>query len=133
MSDSPAEARSLLLFAMDHAIESVRAGNVRLTPLVAAEIDGQAELHRFDGDTLEESLAAATHYVTIECRPGMRAVLVYPGYLTDGERRSDAIYAESLDEWGNVTIVAQRYRPRSRLRGFEAIGNPVQLAVKGLL
>lgn len=132
MSDSAAETRSLLLFAMDHAIELVRAANGPLVPFVAADIDGQEELHRFVGETLEESLAHATRYVMTECR-GIRSVLVYDGYLTAGETRSDAIYAESVDEQGNVTVVAQRYRPRSLLRSFEAIGNPVQLAVKGLL
>ena len=132
MSDSPQTTRSLLSFAMDHAIDALRDGAAPLVPCVAATIDGHAELHNFVGDTLEESLASAVRYATLECR-GLPVVLVYDGHLTDGETRFEEIYAEAVDEHANVTVVAQRYRPRSRLRRFETVGNPVQLAVKGLL
>jgi hypothetical protein len=130
-TDSP-EPTSLLLIAMDHAVDRARAGNGRLIPFVVADRPGGTEFQRFPDEPADRALADAARFVAAECR-GARAVLVYDGTLVQGEARFPAIYAESVDEHGAVTVVAQRYRPRKLLRHFELVGNPVQLAVKGVL
>jgi hypothetical protein len=117
---------------MDHAIERARAGNGRLIPFVVVDRGSDPEFQRFADEPAEQALADAARFVTSECR-GERAVLVYDGSVVQGDARWPAIYAESVDERGNVTVVAQRYRPRKLLRTFEMVGNPVQLAVKGVL
>ena len=45
----------------------------------------------------------------------------------------DAIFAEALEADGTVTIFAQRYKPKARLRSFETIGNPALVPGKGKL
>jgi hypothetical protein len=133
MDVRPTEAKSLLLFAMDHATAWLRDAAGPLAPFVVFEGDEHAEqLRTFPADTQEESLSSATRFLATECE-GCRAVLVYDGMLTQGDSRWSAIYAESIDEHGAVAVVAQRYRPRTRLRRFESIGNPIHLAVKGVL
>ncbi len=124
--------KSLLLFAMDHGIDALRASDAPLIPFVAIEEDGVSRLHTFEGDNLAESIAGATRYVRTECR-GERVVLVYDGSLAVGDDRLEAIYAESVEIDGRVTVVAQRYKRRRFARRFQVIGNPVELAVKGVL
>jgi hypothetical protein len=127
-----AEPTSLLLVAMDHAIDRARAGSGRLIPFVVVDRGAGPEFQRFTDEPGEQALADAARFVSTECR-GARAVLVYDGLVAQADARWPAIYAESVDERGNVTVVAQRFRPRKLLRSFEMIGNPVQLAVKGVL
>lgn len=126
------ESTSLLLIAMDHAIERARVANAPLIPFVLTDTGATPEYHRFAGETFDDGVGLAARFVKTECR-GTRAVLVYSGYLTQASDRWDAIYAESIDGVGAVTVVAQRYRPRKLLRSFELVGNPVRLAVKGVL
>jgi hypothetical protein len=126
------ESTSLLLTAMDHAIERARVANAPLIPFVLTDTGGEPEYHRFAGETFDDGVGQAVRFVQTECR-GMRAVLVYSGHITQADDRWDAIYAESVDPAGAVTVIVQRYRPRKLLRSFELIGNPVRLAVKGVL
>jgi len=127
-----AESTSLLLIAMDHAIERARIANAPLIPFVLTDTGAAPEYHRFAGESFDEGVGLAARFVKTECR-GIRAVLVYSGYVTQADDRWDAIYAESVDPAGVVTVVAQRYRPRKLLRSFELVGNPVRLDVKGVL
>jgi hypothetical protein len=126
------ESTSLLLMAMDHAIERARVANAPLIPFVLADSGATPEYHRFAGEAFDDGVGLAARFIRTECR-GLAAVLVYSGYVTQADARWDAIYAESVDASGEVTVVAQRYRPRRLLRSFELVGNPVRLAVKGVL
>lgn len=117
---------------MDHAIERARVANAPLIPFVVTDSGTVPEYHRFAGDSFDDSVALAARFVKTECR-GIHSVLVYSGHLTQGDERWDAIYAESVDAVGEVTVVVQRYRPRKLLRSFELVGNPVRLADKGML
>lgn len=118
--------------AMDHAIERARVSNAPLIPFVLVSSGFEPEYHRFAGESFDDGLGLAARFIKVECR-GSRAVLVYSGSLTQADDRWDAIYAESVDEQGAVTVIAQRYRPRKLLRSFELVGNPVRLAVTGVL
>ena len=120
--------------AIDHGINSVRDGGL-LTPFVIIEREGDRSLVRFHADTLDDSVAQAIAKLTVEpITEGDRSVLVYDGYLTTPETgRMDAIFAEALEADGTVTIFAQRYKPKARLRSFETIGNPALVPGKGKL
>jgi hypothetical protein len=125
MDEISPETADLLFFGLDHGIDSVRAGGPMI-PFVIAERSGERSLARFVAETLEEGVAHAVD--SIKANPADRSVLVYDGYLTlpSGEK-FDAIYAEAVDAAGHVTVMAQRYKPKRLLRGFETVGNPALL------
>jgi hypothetical protein len=128
MPDLSPETADLLFLGLDHGIDSVRGGGP-LIPFVITERNGDRTLARFVEETLEAGIERAIASIrAAPIAPGDRSVLVYDGYLTlpDGDR-SDAIYAEALEADGVVTVMAQRYRPKRRLRGLETIGNPALL------
>lgn len=115
---------------LDHGIDSVRGGGP-LVPFVIVEHDGERNLHRFvvgDPFELEESVAKATEYARETAgQSGDRLVLVYDAYLRMQDDQFDAIYAEGIEGGGPVAIIAQRYRPKGRIRGLDTIGNPQAL------
>jgi hypothetical protein len=128
MPDLSPETADLLFLGLDHGIDSVRGGGP-LIPFVITERNGDRTLARFVEETLEAGIERAIASIrAAPIAPGDRSVLVYDGHLTlpDGDR-SDAIYAEALEADGVVTVMAQRYRPKRRLRGLETIGNPALL------
>jgi hypothetical protein len=126
--DISAETADLLFLGLDHGIDSVRGGGP-LIPFVITERNGERALARFVAETLEAGIARAVASIKADpLAPGDRSVLVYDGYLTppNGDR-FDAIYAEAIEAGGAVTVMAQRYKPKGRLRGLETIGNPALL------
>jgi hypothetical protein len=127
MTDLSEETAGLLFFGLDHGIDSVRAGGP-LTPFVVTDRSGERNLARYAAETLEAGIEHAVAAIRAQpTGPEERSVLVYDGFLTmpDGERY-DAIYAEALDN-GVVTVMAQRYKPKRLLRGFQTVGNPALL------
>jgi hypothetical protein len=122
MDEISPETADLLFFGLDHGIASVREGGPMI-PFVITERNGERSLARFVSETLEEGVAHAVD--SIKANPADGSVLVYDGYLTlpSGEK-FDAIYAEAVDAAGHVTVMAQRYKPKRMLRGFETVGNP---------
>ncbi len=126
--ETPETTMDLLFLGLDHGVESVRASGGPLTPFVIVERSGERQLIRFSSDTLESATAQGVSRIrATHLEPGDCAVLVYDGYLTTSEGRLDAIYAEAVDDAGRVTVVAQRYKPKSRLRSFETVGNAALL------
>jgi hypothetical protein len=119
------EALATLAFmAPDHGIDSIREGGP-LTPFVMHEDrDGQRHLNRFVAETLEEGVGRAREFARDDV-PAERIAVAWDGYLTVDGVRSDAIFVEA-QETGETSsvILAQRYRPKARLRKFETIGNP---------
>ena len=77
------ESTSLLLIAMDHAIERARVANAPLIPFVLSDTGATPEYHRFAGDSPEEGVRLAVRFVKTECR-GTPAVLVYSGFVNTG-------------------------------------------------
>ena len=118
----------VLFLGLDHGVDSVRASGGPLTPFVVVERGGERQLTRFASATLEDSIAQAVGKIrATQLEAEDCAVLVYDGYLTAPEGRFDAIYAEAIDFRGRITVVAQRYKPKARLRHFETVGNPALL------
>ncbi len=95
-----------------------------LIPFVITERNGERALARYVDETLEAGLARAIASIKANPKVAERAVLVYDGYLTlpNGDR-FDAIYAEAIEAGDVVTVMAQRYKPKRMLRGFETVGN----------
>jgi hypothetical protein len=111
---------------LDHGIDSVRGGGP-LVPFVIVEHDGARALRRFvvgDPFELEESVAQAALFAREAAGlSGDRLVLVYDAYLRMSDERFDATYAEGIEGGSLAAIIAQRYRPKGRIRGLETIGN----------
>jgi hypothetical protein len=131
----PSDELSELIFAgLDHGIDSVRDGGP-LVPFVIAERGGERSLQRFMAGTpeqfeLEGSVDQAAAFVRDAIKePDARFVLVYDAYLRLENDRFDAIYAEGVESGVLAGVIAQRYRPKGRLRGFDTIGNPAALPV----
>jgi hypothetical protein len=119
----------LAFAALDHGVDSVRGGGP-LIPFVMVEIGSERTVLRFAAETIEDGLAQAVNGI-LQHRDdeGRRHALAYDGYLTlpSGER-FDAIYVEAVEAGrADVMVLAQRYRPKRRLRAFETIGNPALL------
>jgi len=118
----------LLFLGLEHGVESVRASGGPLTPFVIIERNGKREIARFLADQLEEALDKAATYVrSVPLAGADICVLVYDGYMNTSEGKWDTIYAEALDSTGQITIVGQRYRPRTGQAEFDTIGNPALL------
>ncbi|MHB8891282.1 MAG: hypothetical protein ACYC65_04475 [Candidatus Limnocylindrales bacterium] len=124
----------LLFLGLDHGVDSVRGGGP-LIPFVIVEGPEGRSLKRFVAGTpeaidLEGSVRQAVEHARDQVRQdGSRLVLVYDAYLRLGEERFDAVYAEVVEHGSVQAVIAQRYRPKGRLRRFETIGNPGQLPV----
>jgi hypothetical protein len=132
-SDAPATetsdaAMDLVWTGLEHGIESVRGGGP-LVPFVMVETAGERKLSRFlvgspDRMDLEGSVQQAVAFAsTAAAGSPDRLVLVYDAYLRMGDERFDAIYAEGIEGGSVAVVLAQRYRPKGRFRGFETIGN----------
>jgi hypothetical protein len=126
MTEPSEELMDVVFAGLDHGIDSVRGGGP-LVPFVIVEHEGDRKLQRFvvgDPFELEESVAQATLYARETAgQSGDRLVLVYDAYLRMNDDRFDAIYAEGVEDGNLIAIIAQRYRPKGRIRGLETIGN----------
>lgn len=130
MTEPSEELMDVVFAGLDHGIDSVRGGG-SLTPFVIVEHEGVRNLHRYavgNPVELEESVERATLSAReFAGQSGDRLVLVYDAYLRMNDDRFDAIYAEGVEGGSVVAVIAQRYRPKGRIRGLETIGNPQAL------
>lgn len=130
MTEPSDELMTLILTGLDHGIDSVRDGGP-LVPFVMVEHEGQVALRRIlvgDPFELEASVEqAAVSAAEAAAEPRDRVVLVYDASLRMNDERVDAIYAEGAENGAMAAIMAQRYAPKGRSRGLEAIGDPQAL------
>lgn len=135
MTEEIAQAAANLVFlGLEHGIDSIRDGGP-LVPFVITELAGVHDVTRFAAGNLEHAgdlgasvERAVEHVRSLTLGPDDSAVVAYDGYLsTDADGRQDAIFVEAIDGLGHVAFVAQRYRPKGRLRGFQVLGNPALL------
>jgi hypothetical protein len=126
------EVADLAFFALDHAIDSVSAGEP-LVPFAVVEDESGRDLTRFAAETLEEGQANAREHVRA-ARDAVRVAIAYDGYLTVEGERSDAVFVEAQERGRPLGVVlAQRYRPGGRLRKFATIGNPALVEESALI
>lgn len=118
----------LVFLALDHGVDSVRAGGGPLIPFVVVELDGKRELHRFATERLEEGQQRAREAVAALPPTATAYALAYDGYLTVGDMKFDAILVEASERGRPSGVrMAQRYTPKRFLRSFQIVGNPALL------
>lgn len=103
----PAAAMDLVATALGRALDEVVRTGGPLPPLVMAPADSGIDIRRFEADSLEDSLAVARRELASATGDW---VLVWDGYLTIDEWRTDALYAH-LELAGDDTahLFAWRY------------------------
>jgi hypothetical protein len=126
---SPAEPSpellELILFALDHGIESVRGGGP-LVPFLLTTGGERPTLARFVADSLDRSremVTAAASQLPADVRMYAFAL---DGYLRDdsGQRR-DAIIVEAGQRGAAVAFLfAQTYQPREVTQELKLLGKP---------
>jgi hypothetical protein len=120
---------NLLFKALDHGVDSVRAGGGPLVPFVMHDDGTGLRIDRMVTPRLEEGPDRCRDFA--RRLPGSTAcyAVVYDGYLTVGGVKHDAIIAEGAERGQpRGARMAQRYRPRRGLLGkFALIGNPALL------
>jgi hypothetical protein len=115
----------LILFALDHGIESVQGGGP-LIPFLLTTGSGRPTLQRFVAESLERSremVAAAAGNLPADVSLYAFAI---DGYLhSDADERQDAIIVEA-GQRGQATafFFAQRYRPKDVTQDLEKLGGP---------
>src|SRR5262245_48314846 len=115
---------TLAFMALDHGIDSVRQGGPLIPFALHEGPDGERHLTRFMADRIEEGESKARAFAR-DATDAVRVAIAWDGYLTVDGERSDAIFVEAQERGTSPSsILAQRYRPKARLRKFETIGNP---------
>jgi hypothetical protein len=119
------ELMAVVVLAADHALDCARGGV--LTPFVLSETAlGGRRLQRVVAPSSvspEEELARARRVAQESALHDGIAALAYASRMPAGGADTDAIYVEACEHDGPVLVFAQRYRPRTRLRGSRAVGN----------
>jgi hypothetical protein len=120
--DAPSEELAgLASLALEHSIESIRSG-APLAPFAIVERPDGRDLHRFQGETVEESQKRARDHIRAS-QGTKRAAVAWPEKVTLGRRRTDAVLVEAYEDGAAVSFVfAQCYRRGGRLKKFTTIG-----------
>jgi hypothetical protein len=115
------ELTGLAFLALDNGIDAIRAG-AALVPFAILERPDGRDLHRFQGETSEESRKRARDHVRAS-QGTKRAAVAWPEKVTLGRRRTDAVVVEAYEDGAAVSFVfAQCYRKGGRLKKFATIG-----------
>jgi len=118
----------LVFLALDHGVDSVRAGGGPLVPFVMVEQDGKRELHRFATERVEEGQHRAREAIAALPPSATTYALAYDGFITVQDTKFDAILVEASERGRPAGVrMAQRYTPKKFLRSFQTVGNPALL------
>lgn len=113
----PPEALDLVATALGRALDDVVATGGPLAPMSVHAIEGGVDIRRFTDGRLEEALSGARE--ELAGTPG-DWVLLWDGYLTIDEWRTDALYAHlEVDGQDTAHLFAWRY---GREEGAEEVG-----------
>ena len=118
------ELTDFLLFALEHATDSVVPHGGPLTPFALLARPEGRQLHRFAGELVE---AQAFARAWIRQQEDLRmACVAWDGHLTLGGTRTDAVFVDGCDDSGDPGYVfAQRYARAGRFRrAVAALGTP---------
>jgi hypothetical protein len=118
----------LMLFALDHGIESIRIkGKGPLVPFVVTERNGEKEVTRFFTINLEDGLSEAIRFLKDESKSHF-AALVYDGFLPMNDKKFNAVIVRGYDRTDSVAYaLGQRYIPSRFFSFFKLAGNKVFL------
>ena len=115
-----AETLVLAGFSAAHALWSVEDGDI-LIPFVAEEFpSGQRTLRRFQDEDNIQAVARARGHLAAHASGPSRAVLVFDGYITLRDGRTDALFIEThvVGPLASVLHVAVPYRNASAPGGL---------------
>jgi hypothetical protein len=123
------EGLELLRVGMEEAIKIVRSTAMALEPLVYVEIDGDRNADRFVAPSREQAIEDALfHARSLQLKGHDSVVIIYDDYHEEpGGEKLDALWAEAYDGEGGCAILVQQYRPKKRMRRFQAIGDLVEM------
>ena len=133
MASSPSphpspELLELILFALDHGIESVRGGGV-LVPFLLTTGSGRPTLARFVADSLDRS-----REMVAEAAGKLSADVNLYAFAVDGYLRGetgqpqDAIIVEAGQRGESAAFLfAQTYRPKEVTQDFQLLGKPAYI------
>jgi hypothetical protein len=115
----------LILFALDHGIESIKGGGP-LIPFLLSTGTGRPTLQRFVADSLDRSRQMAQE--AADKLPGdvnLYALAIDGQLRGESAEREDAILVEA-GERGNPTafVFAQRYRAKDVTQDLQQLGKP---------
>lgn len=119
-----------VLQAVDHGFKSIEQGGGPLVPFVLeAAADGTQTLTRFARERLEDGVEAARIYVDASVGRLSMYAIVWDGYLTSANTRTDAILAEAAEQADEKGVLfGQRYKTEvkglRRQRICKRIGDP---------
>jgi hypothetical protein len=121
----------LILFALDHGVESVRDGG-SLVPFLLTTGSGRPTLARFvaeSQDRSREMVAEAANKLPVDVHLYAFAV---DGYLSgESGQPQDAIIVEAGQRGTPaVFLFAQTYRPKDVTQDFQVLGKPAQVGQK---
>ena len=112
-------------FALAHAAWSVSKGETLCT-MAFTENGSNRQLFRFEADTIPESVEIGRQHLNDLQAELERWILVFDGYVTLGDEKLDALV---MQLWSHrpetLARIVQPYRPRTRLRRFKVLGNPI--------
>ena len=128
MNQADKKLVDLMLFALDHGIESIRIkGKGPLVPFVVTERNGEREVMRFFTVHLEDGLSEAIRYLKDEKKSHF-AALVYDGFLPLNDKKFNAVIVRGYDRTDTVGYtLGQRYLPSKFFSFFKLAGNKVFL------
>ena len=113
-----APALRLAGLALAHAVWSIEDGEPLSTLALIQRSGGSRELHRYDAQTVADSLDSAISDVAGQLASGGKAAVVFEGYVTpEGGERTDALIVDVFGRDAEVLgRIVQPYRPARRSR-----------------
>jgi hypothetical protein len=119
------ELLELILFALDHGIESVRGGG-QLVPFMLTTGSGRPTLARFVADSLDRSREMVAEAASKLPADVNRYAFAIDGYLRDDSGQSrDAIIVEAGQRGAAVAFLfAQTYQPKEVTQDLQLLGKP---------
>lgn len=121
--DLSPQVKDFALFALAHGVDCVPDGGGSMPPFVMVETGAGKSLVRFVG--VDDPLPAMRNHVAAS--GGVRAAMVWDGYLTDEGERRDAIFVEASDAGCGSIVLAHRYAQSGT--GAQVIGRPMLISL----
>lgn len=102
-----------------HAVWCVAEAETLIPMLAVQRRDASLQMTRFEGAKLDEAVNDARQQLEANAEGNIRAALLYDGYVTLPEGRTDAVVVELVEyDSGRRASLALPYRHASRPDGF---------------
>jgi len=113
----------LMVFALDHGIDSIRQGGP-LVPFAMSESNGKRSLNRFVAEPYEKAVAETKASIAKLPQQARIYAIAYDGFVTVSGKKYDAIIVHGAErEKGKAYLLAQRHVPSTNGKPLETVGN----------